>query len=157
MEIDFKKQRQVADYQLFYEDKYGKSMDDVILIETEDAVICHPWYDETLRFEVNPLTYYGESFINSLWCKEQFELTEQQYDEMYIEPELSTREYTELMEALKNFKETYVRLNEKWQPRIDLAEMYPFHKSFDEIGIVEWCNRSIEFILKKVMNHELDN
>lgn len=33
-------------------------------VSTEDFFLCHPWLDETARFEVDPIEYYGAEAFN---------------------------------------------------------------------------------------------
>lgn len=54
-----------------------------------------------------------------------------------------------MVEALKNLKRAYYEVLEAWETEIDLNELesiekYPFTKSFDELGLVEWIEATIE-------------
>lgn len=51
--------------------------------------------------------------------------------------------------ALNKLKEAYYEVLESWETEIDLNELesikkYPFEKSFDELGLVEWIEETIE-------------
>lgn len=42
-------------------------------VQCEDFFLCHPWYDETMRFEVDPLEHYGsEAFFAWLALASKF-------------------------------------------------------------------------------------
>ena len=45
----------------------GPMASDTVLFEYEGVGITDPWMDETMRFEVNPLEYYGYLFTD--WLK----------------------------------------------------------------------------------------
>ena len=54
-----------------------------------------------------------------------------------------------MINALNKLKEAYYEGLEAWETEIDLNETesikkYPFEKSFDELGLVEWIEETIE-------------
>ena len=44
----------------------GKIDEDYVEFTFNDSVIKNPYYDESGRFDVNPIEYYGESYLNAL-------------------------------------------------------------------------------------------
>lgn len=60
--------------------------------------------------------------------------------------------YIDLIGALLNFRDAYVNLCSIWQrfddSKLPLHEEYPFHLSFDELGIMNWIDAGIENIVK---------
>ena len=54
----------------------------------------------------------------------------------------------EMIEPLKNLKRAYYEVLEAWE-NVDLnetksIEKYPFERSFDQLGLVEWIEATIE-------------
>ena len=44
----------------------GKIDEDYVEFTFNDSVIKNPYYDESGRFDVNPIEYYGEAYLNAL-------------------------------------------------------------------------------------------
>jgi hypothetical protein len=54
-----------------------------------------------------------------------------------------------MVKALSKLKEAYYEVLKAWETEIDLnetesIEKYPFEKSFDDLGLVEWIEETIE-------------
>ncbi len=54
-----------------------------------------------------------------------------------------------MIKALENLKRAYYDVLEAWETEIDLNELesiekYPFERSFDQLGLVEWIETTIE-------------
>lgn len=54
-----------------------------------------------------------------------------------------------MIKALNKLKEAYYEVLIKWQTETDLNETksikkYPFKRSFDELGLVEWIEETIK-------------
>jgi len=54
-----------------------------------------------------------------------------------------------MIKALNKLKESYYEVLEAWETETDLnktesIKKYPFEKSFDELGLVDWIEETIE-------------
>jgi hypothetical protein len=54
-----------------------------------------------------------------------------------------------MINALNKLKESYYEVLEAWETETDLNELesikeYPFEKPFDELGLIEWIEKTIE-------------
>ena len=102
---------------------------ELISFEHNGQLVSDPFYDETLRDEVNPIDYYGRKKIEDM-------VTD--YDKSFQ------------IEALKNFGKAYSRLTEVWELEASNLndypsnEYYPFERSFDEYCVPEFVNSMIE-------------
>ena len=67
-----------------------------------DTVITNPHYDESGRFNVNPVEYYGEAYLNSL----------NKFIKM-IEGAKNNIKYTWSEETLNSYKELIVKINKE--------------------------------------------
>lgn len=64
--MNIEKIKQIAEDQTQRFDKTGE-MNGIISFEFEGTTIINPFEDETGRFEVNPVEYYGDAFLSSEW------------------------------------------------------------------------------------------
>ena len=53
-----------------------------------------------------------------------------------------------MIEALKNLKRAYYEVLKAWEKtdlnKTESIKKYPFEKSFDELGLVEWIEETIK-------------
>lgn len=69
--LDMDKIREIGEKQFEESDETSdpKFEDKCIHFDYQDIVIVNPFTDETGRFEVDPVKYYGDAFLNSDFAK----------------------------------------------------------------------------------------
>lgn len=87
IQIDIRKQRLFAEYQLYYLHDETKQ---IVTFESSETgqVVLNPWLSECARLKVNPEEHYGEAYLNSDWTKKQFDLTREQMTEFICDLKL---------------------------------------------------------------------
>lgn len=121
-----------------------------IQFDHHGSSIVNPFFSECMRFEVEPVKYYGDSFLESGWFSDQLQLLE----DMVIRttPEINKRKLDRLAEQLKLLSSCMVSISSLWEADesglslIDsiLDENYPFDRSFYELShdVVMWCKQA---------------
>lgn len=69
---------------------------------------------------------------------------------------------TSTIQALESFKTAYSQLNEVWGADdvindLVAIDIYPFAKSFDELGVVEWIDATVRELVEKNLSHYVEN
>ena len=61
--------REIGELQTNITDEIGYIPESMIRFEHEEHEIINPFVDESGSHEVDPVSYYGDSFLNSEWKK----------------------------------------------------------------------------------------
>ena len=61
--------KSIADLQTNIADEIGYTPETMIRFNHEGHEIINPFIDESGTYEVDPVSYYGDSFLNSEWKK----------------------------------------------------------------------------------------
>lgn len=93
--IDSRKQRLFAHYQVTIAFESP-----IYTFAYEGTDIYNPFLDVSSRFNVVPEIYYGEAYLESDWCKKQFDLTRDQMIKLILDNERDN--------AIDNFEHVYL-------------------------------------------------
>lgn len=143
-----------ADYQLELADKLmgeGKDLSDsdfpfVSFLHSDSGqVVVHPFYDETLRFSVNPVEYYGKEIFDE-FCER-------------CARSLAALAVNDLSEAFSTCVMAFELPDDinKYIVGREGIGPYPFDASFDEVNlkVMAWAGDSISLLLGKEPGNEV--